>query len=325
MVSSGYKLIAGLQVVPISDDDDGVGCIIHLVTLYALSGYQGNCGPPHIHWGLPADPCLGWHSLPQPCSLRETSRGTGNKFIKKLACKQGLISQTFGYFLATGRVLCYGGGYPGTPSICCGKAAESQEDFLSHWTKFQCSTPTESWDQESPDSEVITLHSDLPTLLPSTCFHCFEQKPIWCLFVCSSLASSFSRSDFSFIHVVVLLWYVCWLSSCLFICSSVHLFVLLLVCSLFVFVRPFLDTVVKWLVTRAWKSTILKSGSFCSLFLSSKSASTVWLRNNKHDVASQRKLSPRRRGRVVRALGSIPESLEFESHSQKFEIQGHDL
>ena len=58
MVSSAYKLIAGLQVVPISDDDDGVGCIIHLVTLYALSGYQGNCGPPHIHRGLPADPAL---------------------------------------------------------------------------------------------------------------------------------------------------------------------------------------------------------------------------------------------------------------------------
>ena len=33
----------------------------------------------------------------------------------------------------------------------------------------------------------------------------------------------------------------------------------------------------------------------------------------------------RRRGRVVRALGSIPESPEFESHSQQFEIQGHDL
>ena len=260
-------------------------------------------------WPLP------WLALsPTTMQLAWNFKRYGKKFIKKLACKQGLIY-----------VLCYGGGYPGTPSICCGKAAESQEDFLSHWTKFQCSTPTESWDQESPDSEVITLHSDLPTLLPSTCFHCFEQKPIWCLFVCSSLASSFSRSDFSFIHVVVLLWYVCWLSSCLFICSSVHLFVLLLVCSLFVFVRPFLDTVVKWLVTRAWKSMILKSGSFCSFFLSSKSASTVWLRNNKHDVASQRKLSPRRRGRMVRALGSIPESPEFESHSQKFEIQGHDL
>ena len=60
-------------------------------------------------------------------------------------------------------------------------------------------------------------------------------------------------------------------------------------------------------------------------FLSSKSASTDWLRNNKRDVASRRKLAPRRRGRVVRALGSIPESPEFESHSQQFEIQGHDL
>ena len=43
------------------------------------------------------------------------------------------------------------------------------------------------------------------------------------------------------------------------------------------------------------------------------------------DVASRRKLAPMRRGRVVRALGSIPESPEFESHSQHFEIQGHDL
>ena len=60
-------------------------------------------------------------------------------------------------------------------------------------------------------------------------------------------------------------------------------------------------------------------------FLSSKSARTDWLRNNKRDVASRRKLAPRRRGRVVRALGSIPESPEFESHSQQFEIQGHDL
>ena len=31
-------------------------------------------------------------------------------------------------------------------------------------------------------------------------------------------------------------------------------------------------------------------------FLSSKSASTDWLRNNKRDVASRRKLAPRRRG-----------------------------
>ena len=49
-------------------------------------------------------------------------------------------------------------------------------------------------------------------------------------------------------------------------------------------------------------------------FLRSKSASTDWLRNNKHDVASRRKLAPRRRSRVVRALASIPESPEFESH-----------
>ena len=39
------------------------------------------------------------------------------------------------------------------------------------------------------------------------------------------------------------------------------------------------------LITRAWKATSLKSGSF--FFLSSKSASTDWLRNNKHDVASR--------------------------------------
>ena len=77
------------------------------------------------------------------------------------------------------------------------------------------------------------------------------------------------------------------------------------------------------IITRAWKATSLKSGSF--FFLSSKSASTDWLRNNKRDVASRRKLAPRRRGRVVRALGSIPESPEFESHSQQFEIKGHDL
>ena len=60
-------------------------------------------------------------------------------------------------------------------------------------------------------------------------------------------------------------------------------------------------------------------------FLGSKSASTDWLRNNKRDVASRRKLAPRRRGRVVRALGSIPESPEFESHNQQFEIQGYAL
>ena len=54
----------------------------------------------------------------------------------------------------------------------------------------------------------------------------------------------------------------------------------------------------------------------------SKSASTDWSRNSKRHVASRRKLAPRRLGRVVRALDSIP---EFESHSQQFEIQGHDL
>ena len=60
-------------------------------------------------------------------------------------------------------------------------------------------------------------------------------------------------------------------------------------------------------------------------FLGSKSASTDWLRNNNRDVASRRKLAPRRRGRVVRALDSRPESPEFGSHSQQFEIQGHAL
>ena len=59
--------------------------------------------------------------------------------------------------------------------------------------------------------------------------------------------------------------------------------------------------------------------------LGSKSASTDWSRNNKRDVASRRKLAPRRLGRVVRALDSIPASPEFESHSQQFEIQGHAL
>ena len=48
---------------------------------------------------------------------------------------------------------------------------------------------------------------------------------------------------------------------------------------------------------------VLKCGSF--FFLGSKSASTDW-RNNKRDVASRRKLAPRRLGRVVRALDLIP-------------------
>ena len=69
---------------------------------------------------------------------------------------------------------------------------------------------------------------------------------------------------------------------------------------------------------------VLKCGFFF-LFLGSKSGSTDWSRNNKRDVASRRKLAPRRLGRVVRALDLIPESPEFESHSQQFEIQGHAL
>ena len=68
---------------------------------------------------------------------------------------------------------------------------------------------------------------------------------------------------------------------------------------------------------------VLKCESF--FFLSSKSASTDWLRNNPCDVASRRKLAPRRRGRVVRAQESRPESPEFGSHSQQFEILGHAL
>ena len=62
-------------------------------------------------------------------------------------------------------------------------------------------------------------------------------------------------------------------------------------------------------------------GSF--FFLGSKSASADWSSNNKRDVASRRKLAPRRLGRVV--LDSIPGSPEFESHSQQFEIQDHAL
>ena len=79
----------------------------------------------------------------------------------------------------------------------------------------------------------------------------------------------------------------------------------------------------KLIITRARKATSLKSGSF--FFLSSKFASTDWSRNNKRDVASRRKLAPRRRGRVVRALDSRPESPEFGSHYQQFEIQGQAL
>ena len=37
------------------------------------------------------------------------------------------------------------------------------------------------------------------------------------------------------------------------------------------------------------------------------------------------KVAPRRRGRVVRAQDWRPESPEFGSHSQQFEIQGHEL
>ena len=62
---------------------------------------------------------------------------------------------------------------------------------------------------------------------------------------------------------------------------------------------------------------VLKCESF--FFLSSKSASTDWLRNNTCDIASRRKLAPRRRGRVVRAMDSRPENSEFGSHSQEFE------
>ena len=77
------------------------------------------------------------------------------------------------------------------------------------------------------------------------------------------------------------------------------------------------------LITRAWKATSLKMRIF--FFLSSTSASTDWLRNNTCDVASRRKLAPKRRGRLVRALDSRPECPEFKSHSQQFEIQGHAL
>ena len=77
------------------------------------------------------------------------------------------------------------------------------------------------------------------------------------------------------------------------------------------------------LITRAWKGTSLKMRIF--FFLSSKSASTDWLRNNTCDVASRRKLAPGRRGRVVRALDSRPETPELGSHSQQFVVQAHAL
>ena len=64
------------------------------------------------------------------------------------------------------------------------------------------------------------------------------------------------------------------------------------------------------LITRAWKAT--RSFFF---FLSSKSASTDWLRNNKHDVASRRKLAPRRRGRKSRVRVPLPASFHLDKSS----------
>ena len=74
------------------------------------------------------------------------------------------------------------------------------------------------------------------------------------------------------------------------------------------------------LITRAWKATSLKmricffSVKVCKHWLVEEQY--VWRR-----VATQIV----RRGRVVRALDSRPESPEFGSHSQQFEIQGHAL
>ena len=76
-----------------------------------------------------------------------------------------------------------------------------------------------------------------------------------------------------------------------------------------------------WLITRAWKAMSLKSGSFFSWGQNMQAL----IGRGTISVTSRRKLAPRRRGRVVRVLDSRPESPEFGSHSQQFEIQGHAL
>ena len=79
---------------------------------------------------------------------------------------------------------------------------------------------------------------------------------------------------------------------------------------------------VQLFITRAWKATSLKSGSFF-FWGQNLQALIGW---GTISVTSRRNaLAPRRSGRVVRALASRPESPEFGSHSQQFEIQGHAL